>query len=117
MAAITIGSRGLLNADIILVQGVSFSCVFVHEDAEGEPIDHAGASAWCRIQGGRVDIDLTDRVSFGTDGEIVLAIPDELTATIPTGTYNWDLIVEDATGYASRIAWGNARVYDSYARD
>lgn len=117
MATVTIGSRGLVNADLVLVQDVSFSATFVHETSEGEPIDHDGWQVWCRVQGGALDLDLSDRVTFGEDGAIVLAIPDEQTATIPAGSYCWDMIAEDATGYATRIAWGNVRVYDSYARD
>ncbi len=117
MPTVTIGSRGLVNADLVLVQEVSFSVTFVHETTDGEPIDHTGWSAWCRIQGGRVDLDISNRVSFGKDGTISLIIPDDTTATIPVGSYNWDLIVEDNTSFATRIAWGTCRVYDSWARD
>ena len=115
--AVTLGSKGLLNADIVIVQSVSFSCTFVHETSDGEPIDHSGWSAWCKIQGGSLDLDLGDRVAFSENGEIVLLIPDDITATMPVGTYSWDLIIKDTLGYSIRIAYGNARVYDSYAKD
>lgn len=114
--ATQIGSKGLINADLVLVQEVSFSCSFIHEDSEGNPIDHTGWSKWCRIEG-RSDYDLTGNVAFGEDGAIDLSIPDTLTAEIPTGTYRWDLIVEDELGYSTRIAYGSVSVYDSYARD
>lgn len=117
MATVTIGSRGLVNADLVLVQNASFSCTFVHEQDDGTPIDHSGWTAWCRVKGGELDLDLSDRVAFGDDGAINLVIPDDLTANVPCGTYNWDLIAEDATGFATRIAWGACRVYDSWARD
>lgn len=117
MRRVELGTRGLLNADMRLVRSCSFSATLVHEDEKGQPIDHTGWSAWCRIQGDGIDVDLTDRVAFGEGGEIAIYVPDEVTATIPAGAYGWDLIVEDATGYATCIAYGAALVYDSHARD
>lgn len=117
MRRVELGSRGLLNADMRLVRGCSLAVTLVHEDEEGRPVDHTGWQAWCRIQGDGIDVDLTDRVAFGEEGEIVLSVTDEITAAIPAGAYGWDLIAEDATGYATCIAYGAALVYESYARD
>lgn len=118
MATVTLGSQGLLNADLVLVQNVSFSAVIVHETEDGEPIDHAGWTLYCQAQQGtKRKIDLNACVYFGDEGQIIMLIPDEVTRDMPLGTYNWDLIGEDETGYATRIVYGRATVYDSYARD
>ena len=116
MATTTLGSQGLLNADLILVQNVSFSATIIHEDDEGHPIDHTGWTVYCQAQG-KTRIDLTDCVSFGDNGSIVIYIPDEVTKLMPLATMNWDIIVEDTTGYATRLVYGKITVYDSFARD
>ena len=116
MATITLGSQGLLNADLVLVQNVSFSATIIHENDEGEPIDHTGWHAYCQAQG-RTVVDLNDCVSFGEDGAIHIYIPDTLTKEMPLSTFNWDIIVEDETGFATRLVYGKINVYDSYARD
>lgn len=118
MATVTLGSKGLINADLVLVQGASFSCAFIHEDENGDPIDHDGWAVWCRMQGRAGTVVLDDDVSFGDDGSINLNISDTETVGMAAGApYKWDLIAEDATGYATRIAYGNATVCDSVARD
>lgn len=117
MAEVTLGSKGLVNADLILVQSASFSATFTHVDGDGDAIDHTGWSAWSRLRGGSTDLDLSSCVSFGEGGAIDMLVTDELTATIPVGTYEWDLIVEDDLGYATRVAYGKCKVYDSLARD
>lgn len=117
MADVTLGTKGLVNADLIFVQNASFSCIFFHQDDQGAPIDHEGWGAWCRLSGGSFELNLNDSISFGDEGAIHFLVTDEQTASIPLGTYDWDLIVEDLTGYATRIAYGRARVYDSWARD
>lgn len=117
MADVTLGTKGLVNADLVLVQSASFACTFFHQDEHGDPIDHDGWDAWCKLSGGSYELNLDGSVSFGEDGAIYLLVTDEQTASIPLGTYDWDLIVEDQVGYATRIAYGRARVYDSWARD
>ena len=116
MAATTLGSQGLLNADLVLVQNVSFSATIVHEHDDGTPVDHTGWIAYCKAQG-RQYVDLSGCVGFGDNGEIHILIPDTLTVTLPLETFNWDLICEDETGFATRIVYGRIKVYDSYARD
>lgn len=120
MATVTLGSKGLLNANLELVQGQSFSCSFIHEDEDGNPIDHTGWTTKCSMQrkvGGEY-VNLDDCVWLGDgDGCINVTIPDDLTVDLTPTTYDWDLFAEDATGYATRIAYGVAKVYDSVARD
>lgn len=116
MAATTLGSQGLLNADLVLVQNVSFSATIVHEHDDGTPVDHTGWTVYSKAQG-KTYVDLTDCVSFGSDGEIYILIPDTLTKELPLESFNWDIIVEDETGFATRLVYGKIKVYDSYARD
>lgn len=114
----TIGSKGLLNADLIIVQNTTFAVTLLHKDEDGNAIDHTGWSLWCAMRptsGNTIDLD--SYVSFGTNGAIEVLIPDDTTATIAAGPYKWDLIAEDSLGYATRIAYGTANVYDSLARD
>lgn len=116
MAETTLGTQGLLNADLVLVQNVSFSATIIHENDDGTPVDHTGWTAYCQAQGRQTFI-LSDSVSFGDSGEIYIYITDEQTNSMPTGTYNWDIICEDQAGYAIRLVYGKATVYDSFARD
>lgn len=116
MATITLGSQGLLNADLVLVQNVSFSATIIHEDDEGHPVDHTGWTAYCQAQG-KTNIDLSDCISFGEEGMIHIYIPDDVTKELPLSNFKWDIIVEDDTGFATRLVYGKINVYDSYARD
>ena len=117
MADVTLGSKGLLGADLVLVQSKSHSSVLVHEDESGQAVDHEGWSARCRVKGGDVDVALDGCVSFGEGGEIWLSIPASVTAALPLGSYDWDLMCEDPAGFVERVCWGKARVYDSYSYD
>ena len=117
MADTTLGSKGLLNADLVLVQSKSHASTLVHEDESGEAIDHTGWTGRCRIQGGSVDLALDGCVTFGEDGAILLTIPSSVTASIPLGSYDWDLMCETPTGWVERVAYGKARVHDSFSYD
>lgn len=120
MASVTLGSKGLVNADLVLVRGASFACTFTHVDAAGDPIPHDGWSAKCRAHKYACershDVDLQGCVSFGDGGDIYLAIPTETTEAM-LGEYEWDLMVTDDKGFVTRLAYGKANVYDSLAMD
>lgn len=116
MATTTLGSQGLLNADLVLVQNVSFSATIIHEHDDGTPVNHTGWTLYCKAQGKNY-VDLNSCVSFGEDGAIYILIPDTLTKDLPLETYNWDIIAEDENGFAIRLVYGKIKVYDSIARD
>lgn len=117
MAQVILGQEGVLNADLIIVQNASYAATFIHEDPTGDPIDHTGWTGRARIQGNGVNLVLDSYVSFGEDGAIQLAIPASETAGLKIGRYGWDLMCEDAYGFITRLIYGKAKVYDSYAYD
>ena len=114
MATVTLGSKGLLNADLIIVQNASFAATFTHLDENGDPIDHTGWIGKARFLTPEPTI-LDGYVLFGTDGDIVLNLPANL--DVPIGKYDWDLMVRDTSGNVTRIAYGRAQVVDSFAFD
>ncbi len=115
MAAVTLGSKGLLNADLILVQNASFAATFTHLDEDGEPIDHTGWTAKARVMTKQEPTVMDNYVSFGTGGDIILAIPAN--HNIPLGKYEWDMMVGDTSGNVIRIAYGKATIVDSFSYD
>ena len=114
--AVTLGSEGLLNANLIIVQNASFEVTFTHLGPDDEPIDHTGWDKRARIKKKNVNVVLDRYVTFGDGGDIVLSIPASVTGGLALGSYRWDLMIEDS-GDIYRIAYGDAKVVDSYAYD
>lgn len=116
----TIGSKGLATANLVIPQSTSLSFVVEHLDSEGGVIDHDGWTVHVRLQG-KDDISenylLDDYVSEDSEGNILVTIPPEISATIPIGTYNWDMIADDPSGQSTRLVYGSAKVIDTYAKD
>lgn len=110
-----LGQRGCLNADLEIAQAQTLAFEITHEDLEGHPIDHSGESAWCRMQRKNCEdivLDSCVDMADADQGKIAVRIPGSTTATIKAGSWVWDLFVGDV-----RLAYGNATVYDSYAKD
>ena len=114
--AVTLGSEGLLNANLILVQNASFIATFTHLGPNDEPVDHTGWQKRARITKRGVNVVLDRYVSFGENGDIVLDIPASVTGGLELGSYRWDLMIEGSNN-VYRIAYGDAKVVDSYAYD
>jgi len=111
----TLGQKGCLNANLELAQSQALSFEIIHEDEQGNPIDHSGDTGHCRLQ--RKDhedvildscIDLSDAV----EGIVRVNIPGTLTSSIDTGTWVWDLFIGEC-----RLVYGTATVFDTYAMD
>ena len=47
--AVTLGSNGVLEANLIIPQSTTFACAIEHTDTEGTPIDHTGYTPYMRI--------------------------------------------------------------------
>ena len=111
-----LGRKGCLNADLVIsqAQGLSFEIVHV-DDESGDPIDHTGEQAWCRMQRAKhedVVLDAYVSMADAAEGVVHVDIPGSVTAGIATGDWVWDLFVGE-----TRLAYGKARVYDTYAKD
>ena len=116
---ITIGSEGLQDAKLILVQNETRAFTIVHKDGQGHVIDHSGSTAKMAVENTKTG-DRYDFSDFCTCAEsaIYVAITPAASAAVPIGKkYAWDVMVQDSNGNIARLLYGPAEVYDSYAFD
>jgi len=116
---ITIGSEGLQDAKLILVQNETRAFTIVHKDDQGHVIDHSASTARMAVASPKTG-ELYDFSDFCTCAEsaIYVAITPAASAAVPIGKkYSWDVMVEDENGNITRLLYGPAEVYDSYAFD
>lgn len=115
--ATKIGSSGLLEADLIIPQGTTFTCAVEHVDSDGNPIDHEGCEAFLRIvdKGSGVH-DLGEYVSFD-GGNMLVELTPSVTRALALGNGRYDLMVRNPTGEVVRVLYGAVSVVDTYAMD
>lgn len=112
----TIGNAGLINADLIINQGCSRSFTVIHEDDEGNIIDHTGSIGTIAIEKGNFIKKFNGAVSCGASA-IAVTIDANDTKNLSLGEYDWDLIVRMTSGEVIRLIYGIATVTDTYALD
>lgn len=118
--AITLGLKSLIDANLVLVRGVTFEATFLYyeTDISGDvPIDMRGWSANCQIRSLKDELvlDISEDITFG-EGALILKIEDEETLTIPAGKYEWDMLLEDTEGDVIRLAAGKVNVYEKVSK-
>ena len=121
--AITIGSRGLEEVNLIIPQGTSLSFEITHVDEEEQPIDHTGTTCRMAFQGAKdptVMIDLSEYCVPTTTGFLV-SIPMDVTKELPVTSSKsklvWDIIVYTNPDDSTRVCYGDVTVVDTYALD
>lgn len=114
MANIKIGSRGLCNADIILVQHCSLSFDVIHKNADGKIIDHSNSKFAFAFQGAKTH-DMSEYVNGDSTG-IHVSIPAKASEKLPIGSMFYDLIVETDV-YTQCLLYGNVQIGDSISFD
>lgn len=120
--AITIGSKGLEEVNLVIPQGTSLSFEIDHVDEEDQPIDHT--SSVCKMAFQTKDkgtmYDLSEYCSPTATGFLV-SIPKEVTIGIPETTSKfklfWDLIVYTNSYDSTRVCYGDVTIIDTYALD
>ena len=116
--AVTIGSKQLLEANLVIVSGVTFKASFVYKDQHGTPIDMSGWKAYLDFF--KMDAKILDcdgYVGLSSDGQIDVDLPPEATSGLPKGKYDYDIILEDPDGNNVRLVAGKATVYEKYSEE
>lgn len=111
-----IGSKGLLNADLIIPQSTSLNFHVVHKDESGNVIDHSASVCKMALQRKGQTYDLSECCTPGAQN-ITVTIPASVSSGIKLGAYAWDMIVTTTSGDVIRLIYGNASVVDTYALD
>ena len=114
-----IGSKGLVEVNLILPQATSLTFDVIHKDDEGTVIDHSESTAHMAMQtrdSSRTTYHL-DSCCTCTAEFIRVAIPASITETMPIGKMSWDMIVTTTYGDQIRLCYGIASVVDTFALD
>lgn len=117
--AIEIGSKGLVEANLIIPQGASLPFTIVHKDEAGHAVDHTGATVHMAFQtkDGKTSYDMSPYCTGVSTGISVL-LPANVTKELPKGKFLWDMFSELPNGGDTfRIAYGTVTVEDTYALD
>lgn len=115
--AVTLGSNGVLEANLIIPQSTTFACAIEHTDTEGTPIDHTGYTPYMRIiDKQKKEHDIGEYVSF--DGsDVLIELPSAVTESLALGSGKYDLMLEDTSGRVVRLLYGAVSIIDTYSLD
>lgn len=115
--AVTLGSNGVLEANLIIPQSTTFACAIEHTDTEDNPIDHTGYIPHMRIiDKAKVTHDIGDCVTF-EDSDVLIEIPPSVTVAFSLGSGKYDLMLEDPSGHVVRLLYGGVTIVDTYSLD
>jgi len=98
--------------DIIVEQYADFQLPIIWQNADGTPINITGYDADMMVRDATealiYELSKTNgRITLGgTNGVITLNIPNAQTATMPVGTFYYDLVLTDTTGFKTRLLEG-----------
>lgn len=111
-----IGSKGLIELNLIIPQGTSFDFILEHLDEKGRPVNHTSSRIeMCLIDKSSNDkkIDLSEYAK-GIGMGIKVEIPYQATAKIPIGIYNWNMLVYSGSENCSSFAYGKTRIINIF---
>lgn len=115
--AVTLGSNGVLEANLIIPQSTTFACAIEHTDAEGTPIDHTGYIPHMRIiDKQKMQHDVGQYVTFD-DSDVLIELPSAITESLALGSGKYDLMLEDPSGHVVRLLYGAVSIIDTYSLD
>lgn len=117
-----IGSKGLKEVNLVIPQGTSLTFDIVHEDDEGNVIDHSESTAYMAFQRrdkntGEVTTYDMDSCCSCTSEFIRVNIQADASESMPLGKMSWDIIVETSLGEKIRLCYGSVSIVDTYALD
>lgn len=116
--AVTIGSKQLLEANLVIVSGITFKASFVYKDQDGTPIDLSGWKAYLDFfKTGKKILDCDGCVELSSEGRVDLNIPPSITSQLEESKYEYDIILEDPEGDNVRLVAGKAAVYVKYSEE
>ena len=111
---VTLGSRAVLGADLVIVAGASNLRVvrYMHRTGEGrEPVDLTGWTALCQIRrDGRLLLDLSDWVRVDSTGLVTLDPPPDRTRGLEDWSGSWDLVLTSPQGRVVRLCAGSVSI-------
>lgn len=115
--AVTLGSNGVLEANLIIPQSTTFACAIEHTDSEGTPIDHTGYIPHMRIiDKKKTQHDVGQYVTFD-DSDVLIELPSTITESLALGSGKYDLMLEDPSGHVVRLLYGAVSIIDTYSLD
>ena len=118
--AVVLGLKSLIDANLVMVRGVTFEATFMYYLKEGSgeiPVDMTGWNAQCQIRDAsdHLVLDMSRNISF-FDGYLTLKVQDEETLPVPAGKYEWDMLLEDTNGDVIRLAAGKVSMYEKISK-
>lgn len=115
--AVTLGSHGVLEANLIIPQSTTFACAIEHTDTEGTPIDHTGYTPYMRvIDKQKKEHDIGEYVTFD-NSDVLIELPPHITGIFALGAGKYDLMLEDPSGHVVRLLYGSVNIVDTYSLD
>lgn len=116
--AVTIGSKQLLEANLVIVSGITFRCSFVYKNQNGTPIDMSGWKAYLDFfKMGKKILNCDGCVGLSSEGRVDLNIPPSVTSQLEESKYDYDIVLEDQNGDTVRLVAGKATVYVKYSEE
>lgn len=120
--SVTLGSRAVLDADLVIVAGASNtrSFMYMSRTADGgrEPVDLTGWTARCQIRrDGRLLLDMSRWVGMDATGLVVLDPPPGRTAGLDGWSGSWDLVVTSPQGRVVRLCAGSVSIVHLTSRE
>lgn len=111
---VTLGSRAVLDADLVVVAGASNlrQVRYVHRTVEGrKPVDLTEWTAICQLRrDGRLLLDMSDWVGMDATGLVTLDSPPEETRGLDGWLGSWDLVLTSPQGRVMRLCAGSVSI-------
>jgi hypothetical protein len=99
--------------NIVIEQGADYSSSFTITNPDGSPytiFNNSAAASIKKHPESEVSYSFITEID-PDDGQILLSMPNELTSTIPSGRYFYDIVITNINdGYRSRVIEGMAMV-------
>lgn len=113
--SVTLGSRAVLEADLVIVAGASNTRAvrYMHRTGDGrEPVDLTGWTAICQIsRDGRLLLDMSDWVGMDATGLVTLDPPPDKTRGLEGYSGSWDLVLTSPQGRVVRLCAGSVSIF------
>ena len=108
--------------DIICEQGTTFTRVVTYKDAAGNPVNLTSYTARMKVRSSRgasgfyLTLTNSQGITLASNGEIEIVIPATATATVPAGSYKYDLEIVSSSGVVIRVIEGDFKVSGEVTR-
>ena len=108
--------------DIICEQGTTFTRVVTYKDAAGNPVNLTSYTARMKVRSSRgasgfyLTLTNSQGITLESNGEIEIVIPATATATVPAGSYKYDLEIVSSSGVVIGVIEGDFKVSGEVTR-